>query len=381
MNQNPEIMFHLVGEQAIPIFLAVIQFPKNVRHYLLTTESEKTKKTVANLKETLKSKGFHAEIHILGNEKNATSFDVMNAQIKNVFKKYNPEGLACSFNITGGTKPMSISAVLASNTLKPKPSLFYLNFYSREILWLDGKTDPLTERMKLADFVLLAGLQLKTPEKITVEPSKKFLNFLADNAYHFQRCQVDFANYVQKKVDKYFTDGFKKLEESLQKKKKLAEWQSFWKQYLDSAGEKGISKVAQASFLGGIWLEYYVYKKLKNVSGITEILHSAELMDNENAVRQEIDVAYTDGFSLVIIECKAGKIIQDHIQKLENLRNVYAGAMSSGGIVCINKSQMSKIISSRIIDSKNIAAFSIKIGLENLKSNLFNFKTGHIYAE
>lgn len=381
MNQNPEIMFHLVGEQAIPIFLAIIQFPKNVRHYLLTTESEKTKKTVTNLKATLDARGYCAEIYILGKETNATSFAAMNDQIKTVLKKYNPEGLPCSFNITGGTKPMSISAVLASNTFNPKPGLFYLNFYSREILWLDGNADPLTERMKLADFVLLAGLQLKTSEESELLPSDKFLNFLLCYAPVLRDHQFDFAQLGEKFNRDVFSSTFKKLEAGFAKKNGLELWRKYWSEYLESGEAKMQSEENQARFLGGIWLEYYTYSKLKDCPEICEVFHSAEFIDKQNAVRQEIDVIYTDGFSLVILECKAGNVKQEHIQKLENLRNVYSGAMGRGGIICINKSKFGKIVSSRVTDSKNIAAFTGYAGIDRLKENLFNFKPGHIYAE
>lgn len=374
----PEIMFHLVGEQAIPVFLAAIQFPKTVKHYLLTTDSEKTGKTVATICKTLEHKGFSAKSVSLGNEANATSFAAMNDKIKTVLQNTNPECRPCAFNITGGTKPMSISAVLVARSLTPQPDLFYLNFYSRELLWLDGKTDPLQKKMFLEDFVRLAGLQLKTPEKTMVEPSGKFLDFLLNNAYILQNCQQNFAILAQKYDEKLFNEAYKKLEEGFHKKNKLETWQTFWKEYLSSAGEKGISKTEKARFLGGIWFEYYVFKNLKKSPGITEILHSAELTDHENAVRQEIDVVYTDGFSLVILECKAGRIKQEHIQKLENLRNVYSGAMGRGGVVCINKSQMNKLVSSRITDSKNSAAFCGNAGLVSLQNFLFNFKPGKI---
>ena len=51
---------------------------------------------------------------------------------------------------------------------------------------------------------------------------------------------------------------------------------------------------------------------------------------------QEIDVAFTDGYVLTLIECKAGDVFQDHIQKLENLRRQIGGAMGRGFLCAIN---------------------------------------------
>ena len=51
---------------------------------------------------------------------------------------------------------------------------------------------------------------------------------------------------------------------------------------------------------------------------------------------QEIDVAYTDGYLLTLIECKAGAVEQDQIQKLENMRRQIGGAMGRGFLCAIN---------------------------------------------
>ena len=61
---------------------------------------------------------------------------------------------------------------------------------------------------------------------------------------------------------------------------------------------------------------------------------------------QEIDVAFTDGYVLTLIECKAGDVFQDHIQKLENLRRQIGGAMGRGFLCAIN--YQSGIVTERV---------------------------------
>ena len=44
----------------------------------------------------------------------------------------------------------------------------------------------------------------------------------------------------------------------------------------------------------------------------------------------ELDISFTDGYSLYIIECKAGNVTQDHVMKLQNLVRFYGGVEGRG---------------------------------------------------
>ena len=44
----------------------------------------------------------------------------------------------------------------------------------------------------------------------------------------------------------------------------------------------------------------------------------------------EFDCVYTDGKSLYLVECKAGSVRQEHIQKLENNLKTYGGLAARG---------------------------------------------------
>jgi len=66
---------------------------------------------------------------------------------------------------------------------------------------------------------------------------------------------------------------------------------------------------------------------LKRNKSITEIEQNVALSwDAGKPTAQEFDVLYTNGYELVILECKAGKVKQDYLQKLENLRDTFSGA-------------------------------------------------------
>ena len=94
-------------------------------------------------------------------------------------------------------------------------------------------------------------------------------------------------------------------------------------------------------------------------------------------------MAYTDGFSLVLLECKAGKVSQEHINKLENLRGKYSGTLGRSALVTLNPSETKngnkEFFSERVRKSRAIAAFCGKNGIQLLPRNLFDFEVGTIY--
>ena len=57
-------VFHLVGEQTLPVYLAALQFPVETTHYLLATE--KTKRAAERIAGALKQKGIESETRLLG---------------------------------------------------------------------------------------------------------------------------------------------------------------------------------------------------------------------------------------------------------------------------------------------------------------------------
>ena len=101
-----KIVYHLVGEQAIPVFLTAIQFPENTKHILLTTYVGKTKQTVENISSTLQGKGRIVEIQYLGGKEIAVSFPDLIPRMREILAKTNPDHLTAGFDITGGTKPV-----------------------------------------------------------------------------------------------------------------------------------------------------------------------------------------------------------------------------------------------------------------------------------
>ncbi len=93
-------------------------------------------------------------------------------------------------------------------------------------------------------------------------------------------------------------------------------------------------------FVQGGWLEEYVYSLLAPLEGqgvISDIRvgYEPDYPDGGSSRwgAQEFDCAFTDGRRLWIVECKAGLVTQEAIQKLENILRTYGGVAARGLLV------------------------------------------------
>ena len=98
-------VYHLVGEQPIPVFLSAIQFAPSTNHILLGTE--RTKRTMENVKKSLETRRIKVECHSLG-DKIANNFNGLLKRF-GVILPESPDKVC--MNITGGTKPMAFVAL------------------------------------------------------------------------------------------------------------------------------------------------------------------------------------------------------------------------------------------------------------------------------
>jgi len=95
-------------------------------------------------------------------------------------------------------------------------------------------------------------------------------------------------------------------------------------------------------YLGGGWLEEYVFSLLQPLEkkGLIHDLRIGVELDYAERIRRrseppngEFDCAFTDGKRLWLVECKAGMVKQEHIQKLENNLKTYGGISARGLLV------------------------------------------------
>jgi len=74
-------------------------------------------------------------------------------------------------------------------------------------------------------------------------------------------------------------------------------------------------------------------------------------------IYQELDIAFTDGRHVYIIECKAGIVNSEHIMKLQNIAR-YFGGIEGRAILASCFYPKNKVVRKKIDDAKNLQAVS-----------------------
>ena len=118
-----------------------------------------------------------------------------------------------------------------------------------------------------------------------------------------------------------------------------------------------------ARFITGGWFEQFVYglaQRLLVAGKIKDLARNVEAVTETETTRapsQEFDIAMTNGYGLTIVECKAGKIEQEHVQKLENLRQAFGGHFGKAILVASRPESLEQV-RKRIESSGKICAIS-----------------------
>lgn len=381
-------VYHLVGEQTLPVFIAALQFPREAKHYLLTTQTKKTGDAAKRILKMLEKSGLTGELVYIGKEREAVSVPDLNNSIGKLLDETHVDGEPAAFDLTGGTKPMSIVSLLQVGK-RAGMAGYYLDFQGRKLICLNDRnlTRDLRETLTLENFINLGGMNLKT--SFTSRIPESSLVYFFKNAEKLQRYQGAFVRCLPgEKPPKGYTQEqyFQEQFEELKKRFNGPDWETHW-EACRSSGEFGKknSWQAQARLLAGGWFENYIYMILKKqYPGLKEIgLNAVLTFPGKQQSAQEFDVVYTDGYSLFILECKAGRIKQEYVQKLENLREHFSGSLGRCALVTLNSSRNSngqqESFAERVADSRAISAFCGKNGINQLKQKALSFEAGQVY--
>lgn len=366
--QSVETVVHLLGEQPIPMFLGAMQFENCKKHILLITK--KTNKTANSVKKELELYGKNVEIYMLGDD--SIAYD-----IPRLTKKYcdlldhldNSENTAV--NATGGTKIMFAVLLGILNRNYPKIRYFYMETSQKKLFWLDSKQAvALKPMMKVENFIRLAGFHIRNYNSITseIEARKNFVYCCWEEQMKLQQMQGEFSKKIKNCSNEEHCNLVSKL------KKKAPKLRSKF----DSCNITNKTKLRE--FLAGKWLEEYVYLKFKEANNlnIKELYINYELTLRDQTA-QEFDVCYTDGYKLVIVECKAGLVKQESINKLNDISSKFAGVLGGSALFFIGS--MSDHDIERIKTARSMSAFRGNSGLSILINECLSFRNGNIFPE
>lgn len=319
-----DTVFHLFGEQRMPALLGIRQF--EAAHHVF-----------------VKSEQFPAEVMRRFTGTSATSDVDINpydpADVRDRIIAHAGDlgpGLRLGFNLTGGTKLMYAGALAAARVLGATP--FYFDSRNRRVVFLDGfDSEPIKLIDSVETFLELNGDGLRLSRKGGA-PSPSLERVVLTEALWKQRSDLASRGFYRR----------------------IAEVNDDFKPFKDAAGgftfeltEDRTATVSGngldltfanwskfAAYLSGGWFEEFVYARLKPfvAAGVIKDLRiNLELaLDNPGGnysrwdAFTELDVVFSDGFSLYVVECKAGQVKQEHVMKLQNLVRYYGGVDGRG---------------------------------------------------
>lgn len=366
----------LISHQPIPNLLPI--FGQNKPSKAIFVVSKDMKKKASDLKKVFDKEG--VEVSNI-NIKDAHSFEEVETQLKEELAKGEYEKCVVALNVTGGTKPMAISAQKVFTELG-KPFFYVDTNNNRIITGTKDKSftqEAITETIPIEQYFLAYGVSV-------IEHNK---NYEVDDK------QQAFIRYV---IDHY--DGCKQAVSELNayvKKKTVDIRLNKNRQFFKKIRDIGLIKISNdriyffdenyQDFLKGKWFEYYVYSEIKKIEEVKHIMLNARLgnpaYDLDKKVGDEVNRGANNEFDVVFmfnniihfVECKTGKIKGgDELDKLQSLKP-YGGSMTKGHLVSYQELDNTIVKKSTWLD-REINIIQGK-DIKNLKEKMENLLKGN----
>ncbi len=354
-----DIIFHLFGEQRMPSLLGILQF-KTKKHVFVN--SKQYPATV--MKPFLNGSDF-AELSVEPFDPSDTKDKILQ------YLKDAPTHIKIGFNLTGGTKLMYAGASSACKKINATP--FYFDIIHDKLIFLDDfKTKEIKPITSVETFITLHSDNLFVAKQgywneianINIDDRERLTNILWKARSKIAKLYRSIIPYVDNRrnfsvqnnnISINFFSNYN-VEITIERREFTFEnWKDF------------------PVYITGGWFEEYTYMQLKPLVdngdiydlriglevGLKEQNHSKNSFGFDSLKNifgdtyQELDITFTDGKKLYIIECKAGNIKSDYIMKLQNITK-YFGGLKGQGILASCFPPSSKIVKKKITDSKNI---------------------------
>ena len=345
-----DYVIHLAGEQTVPNYMAV-KLSEAGQHILLTTT--KTKQQYKLLSKICSSR----EREIRHIEVPATDYAGIRKALSEI-----PEiqGRRIGVNLTGGTKPMFAAALDFCREKNCTPFYFdtqekVISFFSDDYLKV-----PMPKVFEsVEEFARLGNYKIKGKVKRSAdftEDRRNLVRLFWQSKDWVRRAIADFSYATDKRFQSQkrnppdcYASAARFILTPRPGNKREETLAQAWEAVFPT---RGCDWRVAARFGAGEWFEEWLllqFAESRKSADFIDLCSGVSLAYAEGSgdrSAQEIDVAFTDGYVLTLIECKAGDVFQDHIQKLENLRRQIGGAMGRGFLCAIN--YQSGIVTERI---------------------------------
>ena len=362
-----DVIIHLLGYERMPVYFGMLQFHAE-EHIFITSKEFSTAARI--LSQMLPAGCRKKTIAIEDPFSPEDTRKAIEQQVADFSKETN-----IAANLTGGTKLMFAGALSACWEHRIEP--FYFEIKSHNIIYIrDGSTVPFVGTKSTTDFFSVNGFSVIKQGKWEDNPCRNARFDMTEKLWEYRSslgnlyrtpCFQAYNPPAGIKPNPPFNWVWGNSHAAFDREMSAT---------LVLAGETVPVPNCDdfGQYLSGGWFEEYVFQLLYRLEkegfiydlriGL-EVNYSDQFPDRRNKSVGEFDCAFTDGKRLWLIECKAGQVKQEHIQKLENNLKTYGGIAAKGILVAaspVGNVQKRRIYSStsiRVIQSGEVKSDSL----------------------
>jgi len=331
-----DAIIHLLGRERIPIYFGMLQFQARLHIFITTEEYEQAAWVLSRGLPT----SCRWESVIV---RDPFRPDDTRMAIEELVARRLPSVSKIAVNLTGGTKLMFAGALAACWAFGLEP--FYFEINNHNILFLrDNVAVPFIGAKSTDDFFAVNGFDVISPGCWNDNPFRDARVHVTEQLWEARRT---LGNLYQKPEFRKYNVPWGK------RRNPPFSWQ--WGDSQATFNTQGGASLVLngkpvscpscddfGQYLGGGWLEEYTFRLLHELEqqGLIHDLRigleadfSGKTHNPNQPPNGEFDCAFTDGKRLWLVECKAGNVKQEHIQKLENNLKTYGGVAAKGMLV------------------------------------------------
>jgi hypothetical protein len=333
-----DVTFHLFGEQRMPALLGIRQFESTLNVFV------NSKEFPAACMQPFIPDGRPEELMVDPWDARAVRDQIVQAAAT------LPPDTRIGMNLTGGTKMMFAGALAAARALGAVP--FYFDSPNRRVTFVDSLSSSAIKPIDSVEtFLILNGDGLKLNRNSAtdvVSPQRRRLTEKLwekrDAISHRYKDLCDIrAKHERTRQTRAALEPFEVRCGGLVFSLDRNQVANFVGEGLDLRFEHWPDF---AKYLSGGWFEEFVYLQLKpyeDAGVIKDLRINVELslspastgkLQNWHNSYNELDIVFTDGHALYIVECKAGNVTQEQVMKLQNLVRYYGGVGGQGIVAC-----------------------------------------------
>lgn len=361
-----DVIFHLFGEQRMPNLLGAIQFSSR-RHIFVNSAQ-----FPADVMKQFLGEAEYGEIAI-------APYDPENVRstILELITKM-PADAKIGFNLTGGTKLMYAGALAACRKVNATP--FYFDSRNNQLIYLnDFKTVETKLIPSVEIFIQLNGNNLfisKAGRWEDIQDINNPTRLLLTKQLWTQRSTIaglyKELSPFNDEPGRNFQCSYKHITVSLKHDHKAEII------IRNRAGKESTFQFKDwpdfSRYLTGGWFEEYIFIKLQplvDAGLIKDMRIGLEVSFKEDSVGkgvlnfgtqlsslhgdtyQELDITFTDGRRLYVIECKAGSVKGEYVRKLESITRYFGGIAGCGILACCFPPK-SSVVKQKAEEARNV---------------------------